>query len=238
MEAELRALPNVRIMTRTTVTGAYDGGTYGALERVGLHKSARPNLPRECFWRIVARRTVLASGALERPIAFPMNDRPGVMMASAVRTYLNRFGVAPGKRVTLFANTDAARATARDLMAAGVQVAAIIDPRPGASSVEDCPVHVGAEVVDTRGRRGLREITVRKGRRVRIETDCLAMSGGWNPTLHLTCHMNGRPRWSGDLAAFVPSEGAVPGLAAVGAANGTMSTHGALASGKRRRKRR
>ncbi|MGB4825787.1 MAG: 2Fe-2S iron-sulfur cluster-binding protein, partial [Paracoccaceae bacterium] len=190
VEAELRSLPNVRIMTRTTVTGAYDGGTYGALERVGLHKSARPNLPRECFWRIVAGRTILASGAMERPIAFPMNDRPGVMLASAVRTYLNRYGVATGKRVTLFANNDHARATARDLIAAGVQVAAIIDPRPDASSLEDCPVHLGAEVVDTRGRHGLREITVRKGRdEFRIETDCLAMSGGWNPTLHLTCHM-------------------------------------------------
>ena len=233
VEAELRSLPNVRIMTRTTVTGAYDGGTYGALERVGLHKSARPNLPRECFWRIVAGRTILASGAMERPIAFPMNDRPGVMLASAVRTYLNRYGVATGKRVTLFANNDHARATARDLIAAGVQVAAIIDPRPDASSLEDCPVHLGAEVVDTRGRHGLREITVRKGRdEFRIETDCLAMSGGWNPTLHLTCHMNGRPRWSDDLAAFVPMEGAVPGLVAVGAANGSMSTHGALTTGK------
>ena len=233
VEAELRSLPNVRIMTRTTVTGAYDGGTYGALERVGLHKSARPNLPRECFWRIVAGRTILASGAMERPIAFPMNDRPGVMLASAVRTYLNRYGVATGKRVTLFANNDHARATARDLIAAGVQVAAIIDPRPDASSLEDCPVHLGAEVVDTRGRHGLREITVRKGRdEFRIETDCLAMSGGWNPTLHLTCHMNGRPRWSDDLAAFVPMEGAVPGLVAVGAANGSMSTHGALTAGK------
>ena len=107
VEAELRSLPNVRIMTRTTVTGAYDGGTYGALERVGLHKSARPNLPRECFWRIVAGRAILASGAMERPIAFPMNDRPGIMMASAVRTYLNRYGVATGRRVTLFANNDA-----------------------------------------------------------------------------------------------------------------------------------
>ncbi len=233
VEAELRSLPNVRIMTRTTVTGAYDGGTYGALERVGLHKSARPNLPRECFWRIVAGRTILASGAMERPIAFPMNDRPGVMLASAVRTYLNRYGVATGKRVTLFANNDHARATARDLIAAGVQVAAIIDPRPDASSLEDCPVHLGAEVVDTRGRHGLREITVRKGRdEFRIETDCLAISGGWNPTLHLTCHMNGRPRWSDDLAAFVPMEGAVPGLVAVGAANGSMSTHGALTAGK------
>jgi heterotetrameric sarcosine oxidase alpha subunit len=230
--AELTAMPNVRIMSRTTVTGAYDHGTYGALERVGLHKPARPNLPRECFWRIVAKHTVLASGALERPVAFENNDRPGIMMASAVRTYLNRYGVVPGKRVTVFANTDQARAVARDLMAAGVQVAAIIDPRPDAFSVEDCPVHVGAEVIGSRGRLGLSEITVRKGSETfQIETDCLAMSGGWNPTLALTCHLNGRPRWDADLAAFVPMEGAVPGMVAVGAANGSMSTHGALATG-------
>lgn len=230
--AELQALPNVRIMPRTTVTGAYDHGTYGALERVGLHKPARPNLPRECFWRIVAKHAVLASGALERPVAFENNDRPGIMMASAVRTYLNRYGVVPGKRVTLFANTDQARGVARDLMAAGVTVAAIIDPRPDASSVEDCPVHVGAEVVGSRGRLGLSGIQVRKGSEIiEIETDCLAMSGGWNPTIHLTCHMNGRPRWSEELAAFVPMEGAVPGLVAVGAANGSMSTHGALVTG-------
>ena len=230
--AELQALPNVRIMPRTTVTGAYDHGTYGALERVGLHKSARPNLPRECFWRIVAKHAVLAAGALERAVAFENNDRPGIMMASAVRTYLNRYGVVPGKRVTLFANTDQARGVARDLMAAGVTVAAIIDPRPDASSVEDCPVHVGAEVVGSRGRLGLSGIQVRKGSEtIEIETDCLAMSGGWNPTLHLTCHMNGRPRWNEDLAAFVPMEGAVPGLVAVGAANGSMSTHGALTTG-------
>ena len=230
--AELQALPNVRIMMRTAVTGAYDHGTYGALERVGLHKSARPNLPRECFWRIVAGHAVLATGALERSVAFQDNDRPGIMLASGVRTYLNRYGVVPGQRVTLFANTDAARGVARDLMAAGVTVAAIIDPRADASSVEDCPVHLGAVVVGSRGRLGLREITVRKGaEEIRIETDCLAVSGGWNPTLHLTCHMNGRPRWSEDLAAFVPMEGAVPGLVAVGAANGSFSTHGALATG-------
>jgi methylglutamate dehydrogenase subunit C len=230
--SELQALPNVRIMPRTTVTGAYDHGTYGALERVGLHKPARPSLPRECFWRIVAQHAVLASGAFERPVAFENNDRPGIMMASAVRTYLNRYGVVPGKRVTLFANTDQARGVARDLMAAGVTVAAIIDPRPDASSVEDCPVHVGAEVVGSRGRLGLSGIQVRKGSEtLEIETDCLAMSGGWNPTIHLTCHMNGRPRWSEELAAFVPMEGAVPGLVAVGAANGTMSTHGALLTG-------
>lgn len=230
--AELGSLPNVRLMPRTAVTGAYDGGIYGALERVGLHRPARPDLPREAFWRITARRAILAAGALERPIAFPMNDRPGIMMAGAVQSYLNRYGVAPGKRVTLFANNDGARAAARDLMAAGVQVAAILDSRASAATVEDCPVYLGARVTNTAGRHGLRQIEGHHaGGEFKLETDCLAMSGGWNPTLHLTCHMGGRPRWSDELAAFVPMEGAVPGLTAAGAANGTFTSHGCLAAG-------
>ena len=107
--AELAALPNVRLMPRTTVTGAYDGGTYGAVERVGLHLPRRPSdLPQECFWRIVARRAVLAAGAIERPLAFPDNDRPGVMLAGAVRAYLNRWGVVPGPRRGLTATTTTA----------------------------------------------------------------------------------------------------------------------------------
>jgi sarcosine oxidase subunit alpha len=231
-EAELAALPNVRIMRRTTVTGAYDDGVFAALERVALHKPARPDVPRECFWRITARRTILASGALERPIAFPMNDRPGIMMASAVETYLHRYGVVPGQRVTLFANNDSARATARALMSAGVQVAAILDSRTNASAVEDCPVYLGARVTNTAGRHGLTRIEGHHaGGEFKLETDLLAMSGGWNPTLHLTCHMNGRPRWSDEIAAFVPAEGAVPGLTAAGSANGTFTTHGCLAAG-------
>jgi methylglutamate dehydrogenase subunit C len=96
--AELRAMPNVRLMTRTTVTGAYDDGTFGALERVGLHLRPGPHLPRECFWRIVAGQAVLAAGALERPWPFPtMTARHHAGLA--VRTYLHRYGVAPGPSV-------------------------------------------------------------------------------------------------------------------------------------------
>ncbi len=235
--AELAALPNVRLMTRTTVTGTYDGGTFGALERVGLHvPGPGRDLPRECFWRIVAKRAILASGAHERQIAFPMNDRPGVMTAGAVRAYLNRWGVAPGQAVTLFANNDDAHRTARDLAAAGVRVAGVIDVRPDAPKGGDWPVHAGAQVVDTKGRLGLREITVRtaSGAVEKIATDCLAVSGGWNPALHLTCHLNGRPVWREDIAAFVPVSGMVPGLEAAGAAGGTMSTAAALAEGAAR----
>jgi sarcosine oxidase subunit alpha len=230
--AELRGLPNVRLMTRTTVTGAYDDGTFGALERVGLHLAPDPDLPRECFWRIVSKRAILAAGALERPIAFRNNDRPGIMLASAVRTYLNRYGVAAGRRVTIFANNDHARATARDLHAAGIRVAALIDVRPDASTDEPFPVHAGAEVIDTRGRLGLTEITIRhKGGETRIETDLLGVSGGWNPTLHLTCHHNGRPVWNQTIAAFVPAPNAVPGLIPAGAANGTFATAECLTEG-------
>ncbi len=234
--AELESLPNVRLMSRTTVTGAYDNGTFGALERVGLHLAKPPkDLPRECFWRIVAKRAVLASGAHERQIGFPMNDRPGIMAAGSARAYINRWGVAAGRAVTIFANNDDAHRTARDLAAAGVRIAALIDVREDVPTTADWPVHAGARVIDTKGRLGLSEITVMtaSGKEEKIETDLLAVSGGWNPVVHLTCHMNGRPVWRGDIAAFVPKSGMVPGLEAAGAANGAMSTSAALAEGAR-----
>ncbi len=231
--AELDAMPNVRIMRRTTVTGAYDQGTYGALERVGLHKAASRDAPLECFWRIVAKRALLCAGALERPITFRNNDRPGIMTARSVRAYLNHWGVAPGKQVAVFCNNDDAHRTARDLAAAGVKVVALIDTRPDATiSSGDFPVLTGAEVINTSGRLGLGQITVRhQGSTRRIEADCLAVSGGWNPSLHLTCHMNSRPTWNDSISAFVPTPDAVPGLDVAGAAAGVFSTKGALKSG-------
>ena len=124
--AELTSL-GVRIMTRTTVVGAYDQGTYAAVERVGLHLAPQPHLPRECLWRIVAKQAVMATGALERPVAFANNDRPGILLASAGQSYLNRYGVVPGQKVTLFANNDHARSVARQLKAEGVNVVALLD---------------------------------------------------------------------------------------------------------------
>jgi heterotetrameric sarcosine oxidase alpha subunit len=232
--AELSGMENVRLMPRTTVTGAYDQGTYGALERVGLHKAAGGHLPRECFWRIVARRSILAAGALERPIAFPDNDRPGIMNAGAVRAYLNRWGVAAGKRVAVYGNNDGAHKTARDLMAAGVEVVAVIDSRTDASVALDAPVITGGRVIGTKGRLGLEEITVASASGERqIKADCLAMSGGWNPTVHLACHMNGQPVWDEAIQSFTPKPGMIPGMEAAGAANGVFSTAGCLADGAR-----
>ncbi|MEL6799049.1 MAG: sarcosine oxidase subunit alpha family protein [Pseudomonadota bacterium] len=232
--AELEALPNVRVMTRTTVTGAYDQGTYGALERVAHHLGDAGGRPLECFWRIVAQRAVLAAGALERPIAFADNDRPGIMAAGAVRTYLHRYGVSPGASVAVFGNNDDAHRTARDLAAAGVEVAAVIDSRAGVSVDGDFEVISGATVTGTKGRLGLSEIEVSvNGGTRKIVADCLAVSGGWNPTVHLTCHMNGRPEWRDDIAAFVPSGDAVPGMIPAGATVGVFSTAGCLADGVR-----
>ncbi len=232
--AELRGLPNVRIMLRTCVTGAYDGGTYGALERVSDHLSAPGDRPDQTFWRIVAKRTILAGGAHERMIAFPGNDRPGIMLAGAVRTYMHRFGVAAGGKVAVFTNNDDGHRTARDLRAAGMRVTALIDTRADTAPEIDCPVFAGGQVIATSGRLGLNAISVRRveGGIARIDADCLAVSGGWNPSVHLACHMNGRPEWRDDIAAFVPKPGMLPGLQAAGAANGAFSTHSALAQGE------
>ena len=234
---ELRAMSNVRLMPRTAVTGAYDQGTYAALERVGHHEARQHSLkgvhrPRECFWRIVAKRCILAAGAIERPVAFRNNDRPGVMMASALRAYLNRWGVAPGERVTLFANNTDAHRTARDLVQAGIHLAAVIDSRHDAPDSDLYPVLKGAQICNTSGGKRLESITVRSVRgEEKIQTDCLGISGGWNPSVHLTCHLNARPVWRRDLLAFVPASGAVPGLRAVGACNGVFSTRGAVREG-------
>jgi len=223
---ELDSLPNVRRLVRCTVTGAYDGGTYGALQMPA------PGQPWQTFWRIAARRAVLCGGALERGIAFPANDRPGVMMAGAVRSYLHRHGVAAGQSVLVFANNDHAHRTARDMAQAGVRVAGVVDTRLEAPASADWPVYTRGEVVGTSGHLGLRSIGIRHaGGQRDVFADTLAVSGGWNPAVHLTCHMNARPVWRGDIAAFVPPEHAVPGLSVAGAAAGVFTTHGALSGG-------
>jgi heterotetrameric sarcosine oxidase alpha subunit len=238
--AELSAVSDVRLMPRTTVFGVYDGGTYGALERVADHFAEPPLFqPRHRLWRIVAKRTVLAAGAIERPIVFGNNDRPGIMMAGASRTYANRFGVVAGRRAAVFTNNDSGWRTAADLAAAGVEIAAVVDSR---ASVAPCVVQTatasGARIIiDSRvtgatGGRALRaiEVETRASGRERLAVDTLAVSGGWDPALGLACHLGGRTVWRDDIAAFVPHFPA-NGMAVVGAANGTFTLHGALTEG-------
>ncbi len=227
----LRDTGRVRIMTRTTATGVYDGLTFGAVERVGSHLPHAPNLPRECFWRVRAGQAVLAAGALERPIAFPNNDRPGIMMASAIRTYVNRYGVTPGEKVALFANNDDAHQTAVELLDAGVDVT-VLDSRTGVQAKGGYRVIDGAQVIGTKGRQGLREFSYQTASGTdTLEADCLGMSGGWNPSVHLTCHLGSRPVWDAGIAAFVPAPHAIKGLHVAGACAGHLSTADALSQG-------
>ncbi|MBN9222338.1 MAG: sarcosine oxidase subunit alpha [Mesorhizobium sp.] len=237
---ELAAMPDVRIMTRTTLFGVYDGGTYGAIERVNDHVPSPPEHEvRQRLWRIVAKRCVVAAGALERPIVFAGNDTPGVMMASAMRTYVTRYAAAPARRIALFTNNEDGWRTVETVLGAGLQVAAVIDARAEVSpahrslaSKGGFPVLHGAVSGVDGGKTGVRKISVSLtgGARAEVEADGLAISGGWNPTVGLTSYHRGRPKWRDDIAAFVP-DGAPPGMMAAGAANGAFGLGACLREG-------
>lgn len=234
--AELLALPDVRIMTRTSVTGLHDGEC-GALERVSDHVAqGQPFAPRQRFWTIVPKQIILAAGGLERSIAFGGNDRPGVMLASAVRSYANRFAVSPGRRTAIFTNNDSGWRTAADLLDAGQEVAAVIDSRSNVQpsvNLRGCRAITGGRVIETRGRT-LNRITVTSpAGEENISANLLAVSGGWNPTLALTSHRGGRPVWNEGIAAFVPGATTPDNMIVAGAAAGTFSLHGCLADGAR-----
>ena len=231
---ELKNMPNVRVMSRTTVIGAFDHGTYGAVERISDHV-LQPEIdkPRQILWRIYTQRTILAGGAIERPIAFENNDRPGIMLASALRTYANRFSVTADKRVAIFTNNDDGHRTAVDLHNKGVKIAAVVDVRSDAPTSLDYEVLHG-EIINTKGRLGLTfaEVRLKDGSVKSIKCGAIGMSGGWNPNVHMTCHQRGRPQWNKDLAAFVPGHDLPPGMTVAGAANGDFSTAGALRGGQ------
>ncbi len=229
--AELAQMDNVRFMSRTTVYGAFDHGIYGALERKTDHLANSEGMPRQVLWRIYARQSILCAGATERSIAFGNNDRPGVMLAGAVRAYANRWAVTPGKRVAVFTNNDDGWRTATDLVKKGVEVSAVIDSRP-ISVVADVPgaaVVMGATVNNTVGRKGIHTISLSNGQH--IKADCLAVSGGWSPNVHLTCHQRGRPTWNEEKACFIPGGELPPGMQVAGSANGDMSLGAVLNSG-------
>ena len=239
-ETELSSLPNVRILRRTTVFGVYDGGTYGALERVGDHLPQPPeHTARQRTWRIIARRAVLAAGAIERPLVFGNNDRPGVMLAGAARTYLNRFAAAPGQRVAIFTAGDDGWRTAMDVQALGLEVAAVIDSRAAGMTADAAilerggtRVFRGGHVIGVDGAHGVSAIHVRdaQGRTTTLACDALFVSGGWSPAVNLTCHLGSRPVWSDAISAFVPGP-LPPGMVVAGAAAGDLTLARCLAAG-------
>ncbi|MGA9250996.1 MAG: sarcosine oxidase subunit alpha family protein [Roseobacter sp.] len=232
--AELSNMPNVRLMPRTTVIGAFDHSVFGAVEQISDHLH-RPDegKPRQILWRIYSAKSLLCAGATERPIAFQNNDRPGIMLGSAIRSYVNRFAATPANCVSVFTNSDEGHQTARDLHAKGIKIAAVIDTRDAAPQSDDYQVLAGARVTNTKGRLGLTRVEVENasGTKRWIECGALGVSGGWNPNVHLTCHQRGKPIWNEELAAFVPSSTLPVGMHVAGAANGKMSTMRALRDG-------
>jgi heterotetrameric sarcosine oxidase alpha subunit len=231
---ELESLPNVRLLTRTTIFGWYDSNVFGAVERVQKHLAAVDvNRPVERLWRIAAKHAILATGAEERPLVFGGNDVPGVMLTGAMRSYLNRQAIAPGKRTVIFTNGPAGYQTAADLEAKGLEVAAIIDSRNDAPTAwcGTARVIAGAVVSDAHGGKLVTGVTVSKnGASEQIAADALAMSGGWSPVIHLACHRGAKPQWSQAKSAFLaPDE--QDGLTIAGSAAGVWSLRACLGDG-------
>ncbi len=230
--AELGSMANVTLMPRTTIFGWYDGNIFGAVERVNDHVlEPSPYEPRQRYWRMMAKRAVLATGAEERPIVFGGNDVPGVMLASAMRTYANRYAAAAGRSIAVFTNNDSGYRTARDMRAQGVHVEVIIDSR-GESKADagGVPVIRGGVIVNVKGGKRVNAVELADHRT--IPCDGLAMSGGWSPIVNLMCHQGARPKWDERIAGFVPPA-VGDGFVAAGAAAGRMLLSECLADGAR-----
>jgi len=219
--AELSRSQNVRMLSRSTVFGYYDHNFLAIAERCSDHLAKQESeLPRERLWRVRAKQVVLAQGAFERPLVFCNNDRPGVMTASAVTAYINKYAVCPGQNAVVFTNNDSAYQTALDLDRAGARVV-IVDSRAsgaaaaGAAAREaGIPILQGHVVCDVVGRnkiKGVRvaiwngDISETVTPTIKIDCDLLAMSGGWSPAVHLHSHSGGRNEWHSELHCFVPA---------------------------------
>jgi sarcosine oxidase subunit alpha len=206
---------SVTLLPRTTAFGWYPGNMIGLVERVTDHLAApAATLPRERLWQVRAGRVVLATGAIERPLVFPGNDRPGIMLAEAARTCLHRYGVKVGRRVMVATADDSAYRAAIDLHAAGVTIAAIVDQRPKPESETvavarslGIPIHTGMTIGSTEGRRRVHSARL-ADRTAIIPCDTILMSGGWTPTVHLFSQSRGKLVFDPGSGTYLPSEGA------------------------------
>ena len=250
--AELEKNQDVRVLTRTTVGAFYDHGYLALFERVTDHLAAPPEkLPRHRLWKLRARQVVLATGTIERPLVFPGNDRPGVMLAGACRTYVRRYGVRPGKRAVVFTNNDSGYGAALDLQAAGVEIAGIVDlrpepegPRSEEAEAKRLPVLPGQTLVGTEGRNRVTAVRIAPlneagdavlGEAEKLDCDLLAVAGGWNPTVHLFSQAKGSLKWDPELACFLPQEAeqgeARQAVHCAGACNGAFGLQSCLTQG-------
>ena len=241
---ELAAQPNVTLLSRTTAFGYYDANLVGALERVTDHLSAVPtHLPRQRLWMIRAKAVVLASGAIERGIAYANNDRPGTMLAGAAFQYARRYGVRLGNRAVVFTNNDGAYAAALALHDAGVAIAAIVDARsesqlrgalPTRARATGLSMLPGSVIAKARGRLRVSGVDVvsRAGGAARsLDCDLVAVSGGYNPAVHLFSQARGTLRYDATTASFLPDRSPMP-IVAAGAVQGHCTPAAAIADGK------
>ena len=232
VSAELASMPNVTLMPRTTIFGWYDDNIFGAVERVNDHVlEPSPYEPRQRYWRIMAKRAVMATGAEERPIVFGGNDVPGVMLASAMRTYANRYAAAAGKSVVVFTNNNSGYRTARDMKTHGIHVEVIVDSRKdSAADSGGVPVIHGAMITNVRGGKRVSGVGLADYRS--IPCDALAMSGGWSPIVNLMCHRGAKPKWDERISGFAPPN-VGDAFVAAGSAAGRMLLSECLADGAR-----
>ena len=215
--AKLSAL-GARCLTRTTAFGLYDHKLAGLIERRDADLGDR-------LWRVRPDKIVIAAGAIERPLPFSNNDRPGVMSAEAALAYLERHAVAVGRRVIVATNNDRAHAVARAYAAHGIAVT-VVDQRPGAVAVGDgFKLIAGRRVVDVAGRTGVSGVTLDDGEK--LDADAVLVSGGFSPTVHLYCQAKGKLAWDAAKLALVPGT-PVADMKVVGAAAGHFTLAEAL----------
>jgi heterotetrameric sarcosine oxidase alpha subunit len=234
---ELMSLSNVEAFTRTTVQGLYDGNLAVLVENRGhLRPDARKGQARMVLTQLRARTIVMATGAIERPLVFSNNDRPGVMLASALRTYANRYAVAPAKRAVIVTNNDTGYDAAIDLAAVGVAVTvadhrasvpADILARAGARGIAMMP---GSGIVDVEGSKAVKCVKLGGAHGVAIDCDAVGMAGGWSPVVHLSSHGGIKPRYDDAIAGFVPG-GFPASHFGAGAMMGSFGLSAAIAEG-------
>ncbi|WP_027577180.1 sarcosine oxidase subunit alpha [Bradyrhizobium sp. WSM1743] len=242
--AELASLPNVTVKPRTTAIGYYHQNLVGLAQRLTDHLAAPPEgAPRERLWRVRAREVVLAQGALETPLVFDGNDRPGVMLAGAAQTYLHRYGVKVGDRPAIVTVHDSAWFAALDLAASGAKVAAIVDVRPtvdqaltNRARALGIETLLGHTVTGSSGRLRVKSLRVnrlengRVGASRNLSCDAVLMCGGWTPSLHLFSHTKGSLCWDDKLQAFLPGK-KTEAVHIAGAGRGLWGTAAALNDG-------
>jgi sarcosine oxidase, subunit alpha len=237
VQAELAAKPEVLVLSQTTVLGYFDHNALTLLQQCPANGSG----PRQRLRQVRAKQVILAAGSLERPLVFAGNDRPGVMLASAVRQYLNRYAAKAGSQAIVFTNNDDAYRTAVMLAGQGVDVRAVVDVRteiaqPLVAELQrlSIPLIEGGSIVGTAGGHSLKRVTIRdgQGKARKIAADLLAMSGGFNPTVHLFSQSGGKLVYDQQIAAIIPAV-SVQQEVSVGGAAGDFSLEVALAKAHR-----